>query len=215
VPTAHRVAVKTAGARGQQIVNVFHLRVDESAPFADVSHEMILDVLEDNLVPKYRAMLATGDTLEELAISVEPDPTVPGDTVSGTTRAIGLVGTRSASGPYVPQELCAVLSLKTNTLGRSFRGHMFLPPVYEEQFSTGGEAFDTAGSYWIACAAFRTELLNGFGGGAWWSLPPGEWEAPLVVYSKTRRARAQDPWMTDVESITLRSPVHYLRSRGN
>lgn len=212
MPTVHRLALISSITQPADVVSTLHLRVEESAPFASVSHADLLDAVVDGLVPEYRAMLHSSASLDEIRISVEPDPSDPGDVPVGESRAVGLAGTRALTGNIGPVELCGCVALKTQLLGRSFRGHVYGTPIMATGQIAAEELLSMTSGYGLALSNFADAIESGIEGGDFWTGIP--FEIAFVVYSRTRRARGQSPWMSDITAAIPRNAVYYLRSRG-
>lgn len=212
MPTAYRVEARYT-ARGQRDVSGFHVRISESAPLSDVGMAALLDAVDTALTTTFRAMLMTTDQLVEWAVKREPDPTNPSDLAEGISKTKNLAGTSSISGDLLPPECCLVLSFKTQTLSRSSRGHMFLPPAFASTH-VQGEQFSSSSATYTTAQAFR-DALDTIRGGGGFNITTPAFTAPLIVYSKTRRRRGEDPWVFDVTSTAVRNRVHWLRSRAS
>lgn len=202
---------------GVECVNTLHVATSTDVPTwiggSAPDPEALATELNTRYTTKFRAMLTNSATLHDLTVQDELDPLNPSEAREGFVKSIELAGTRVESNRDQPNMLCAVATLQTGKIGRSFRGRMFLPPVVSESAVSTG-TFTTAGDYWLACIAFLKEIAPTFGGGsAFSSLWLDTWHAKHVVYSRTRRAHGDDEWANDIVSYRLNKTPHWLRSR--
>jgi hypothetical protein len=213
MPTIHRVAIESTMASGAEVVNTFHLRVDEALPFEGVTSEQILDQLEDQLIPTYRILHLNTTTVERIRLATEKDPLNPADVSVGGVRELGVPGGMTVpGGTNAPRELCLVASLRSGLLGRSFRGHMFLPPMNDAD-DCDGELINANATYYGAALGLAEVLRLMRDDQSFFNL-----FAPtvgLVVYSRTRRLRGLEPWFTPVTAVAVTRRLHWLRSRAS
>lgn len=211
MPTAYRIEARYT-ARGQKMVTGFHVRISDASLLTDVGMGALLDAVDTALTTPFRAMLMTSDQLNEWSAKREPDPTDSADIPEGRSKIKNVAGTSSISGNLAPPELCLVCSFKTGVLSRSARGHCFLPPVFAATHVIG-DTVDSASASYTTAQAFR-DALDTIRAGNGFHVTTPAFDAPLVVYSKTRRRRSEDPWLFDVTSESVRNRTHWLRSRS-
>jgi hypothetical protein len=213
VEVTYRLSFESATASGVEIVNVFHVLADTAGPGDTDFLAYLADAARDDLRSSYLIMLAASSTLHRLRISTEPDPTVPGDPVFGTERTWDLAGGGGTPTEFAPHELGIVLSMRTAILGRSFRGHLFLPPLSNAN-DIDGEQVDPGSTYYGAALGWRDDLQTWVAPWSSGSPPPADTNPRLVVYSRTRRQRAEFPFSNDVTSLGVTRRLHWLRSRA-
>ena len=199
-------------ATGNRIVNTLHYDDhDATLPWPEKSGTMqtLADRLRDALMTPYRACFENTYVIQPIVVTDEKDPLnpdAPRDQVSSGTAAVGTLATVPNR---LPIQCCAVASLRTDHIGRSFRGRSFLPPGWSEGDQDNG-VWATGSAYLIRAQAFldaipvEPDLVFG----------ASDTVCHWTVYSRTRRARGLDPYATDVTSKSLETAVHWLRSRA-
>lgn len=206
-----RCAYNTDHSSGVRVVNTFHVVARRDfGSIADASAASVRDALHAALTTKYKALFITDYTLQSLVVREE---LAPGDTSvpDEASQTIGSVGTLGGSGDKFPVPVCLLVTLYTNAAIRSGHGRLFLPnPGYASALDASG-LWDTGGVWWpTTTTAFLDELktVHSADDGA-----SGTNSLSLVVYSRTRRARAAAEYYFDVQSYTKRRQPHWLRSR--
>lgn len=206
----------TAFDRGVQCVANIHYQTDVGIGGAEPSPETVLTQLDQHYsssgtnMSKWLSLLQNGAQLTESRVYEEvedPDATPP----TGAVHTYALGGTQGPlGGDANPVELCAMISLTTDKLGRSFRGgfHSFPLPSTALLSSTG--QLDTSAlayvNYTNILAAAIDQLEDVFGGAGTGDINP-------VIYSKTRRARG----LSFAEKVTggrVRTQLRWLRQRA-
>lgn len=181
----------------------------------DPGPQDVFDEIDTHLTTKFRAMLAVVDGNPELKVEDAWDPLNPDSPREMYGAIINSPGTRTVTNQDVPTPEAAIVALRTDKIGRSFRGRFWAPPVYDESQITA-KTWLTTGSYYLAVKAFADELGKSFGGGSSWStLWQDTWHAKVVVYSRIRRARDLSPFVEPVTSASVRSEPHWLRRRAH
>jgi hypothetical protein len=201
------------------VVNVFHVASHEDTlewliPGGDApTAQDIADEIDTHLTTKYRAMLADSATLHDITVQDEVDPANPGRAREAFVKTVELAGSRSVSFENAPPALCAVATLTTANMGRSFRGRFFAPPLMNNSDITGG-VIDNTSAYLVAIRAFADELLQEDGGGsAWTTLWEDTWHMRFGVYSRRRRALDFTPFFAPYTGFRVNGKPHWLRSR--
>lgn len=201
-----------AKAGAYQVVNTLHY--DLAGNFLDdaPSLQSLADRLNGDLLGPYRALFGSQWTISPITVVQEKDPLNPDAVRQGRTAGSGAAGTRSlGAGEGMPSFCCRVYKLATNKIGRSFRGRLFIGGSILES-DTINETFlaPAAGNFASLADAFvnaiplSPDLVFG----------PTTATAHWVVYSPTRRGRAQDDYATPVVTKVPRTLVHSLRSRA-
>ena len=157
---------------GQETNNVLHFRYLSGASDTDVLLHLIqvlFECFQTHLLP----VLSASFTLEKI-IWKRVGPTLGPEIITvatGTTVGGGLAAA-------LPSFNSAVLSIRTNTGGRSHRGRMFIPGIPENQ--TINSTFDPALPFWLGLVAFCLCLVENFVPGD----PVGSNSWGLSVYSR-------------------------------
>lgn len=203
---------------GIECVNTFHVRAHGDSPWgfpfdASPDPEDMAGELRTKLLTTFRAMVPDTGTVHDLTVTDEQDPLAPDQAREAFTSSIELSGSRILGTLDEPVPMCGLLTLRTGRVGRSGRGRMFLPPILNEADITLGK-LNTGGGYRTAAINFANALIPAFSGGsAWSSLWLDTWDAEIVVYSRTLRARNAADYAFPVTSYLLRDAPHWLRSR--
>jgi hypothetical protein len=142
-------------------------------------------------------------TVDALVVSEE---VLPPDLGAAGVHVVGAAGTSTLSTEYLPRELVPIVNLHTDTRSRSARGHLALA-CPSGSSSIGVRVW--TGAYLTAFQAFAAKLDDTFSLGV-----VGETTVRPVVYSKTRRKRALDPYTFHVVNATVNTRPKWLRSRG-
>lgn len=202
-----RATLSATGA-GQQVVNTLHYNGDEgtlgASPAASI--QALADRLRDDLMVKYRAMFPSYWTINPIVCTEERDPQNPSDPREQRSAGPGGAGSITYSGDLVPMAICAVAQARTHSVGRSFRGRLFLPPIWAEQYMSGDEttgAWNSIATNFLNAIPLAPDIVFG----------PSTVSVKNVVYSRTRRGRDENPYATDVTSYVLSGRLHWLRSR--
>jgi len=118
---------------------------------------------------------------------------------------VGLAGTLTGAGDWLPEGLVPLINIHTDTRSRSARGWVHMPnPRYSNFISNNV----WSGGVNTALDAFAAKLDDSFDLGAVFPT-----HVNPVVYSRTRRSRGEDPFTFRVTGATARRTVAFLRSR--
>lgn len=155
-----------------------------------------------HLGTQFRACFSNHCTVHELVALEETLPPAIG--VAGA-HSVELAGTLTGSGDQIPSGLVPLINIHTDTRSRSARGWMFMPsPKYADEVSA-----NVWGSGFTAVVNNFTALLDdvlSIG-----SINPSNINP--VVYSRTRRSRAESPYTFRVISASLNPTCHWLKRR--
>ena len=136
----------------------------------------------------------------------EFDPQNPTAPRSSWTSGSPTAGTRSTSGDLLPSFCCCVATLRTDHIGRRFRGRTFLGGSNSEDNQSNGDwGILTFFATMMDAIPVQPDIASGD------STSTANW----CVYSRTQRAANLDPYASHVQSYQLRTQVHSLRSRAN
>lgn len=198
-----------------QVVNVLHCQTNDQlwhGLYSDTPAQ-VAGELSSALATSYRAILPTTYTFDRIDVVEVPDPNDPTQVPSAATVLQGVAGTRTVANSDLPPPVCAVLKLKTGSVGRSFRGHLFMPPC-ESSANVVNDVFAGTSTYVTTIDAFAAKLNDSFSGGAsWTTLWTTTWNAKLVVYSPTRHKQGINPVTSEIAAASCDRTVHWLRSR--
>lgn len=152
----------------------------------------------------YLQTLPPGVTLHDLVCTEQV--IAPAIGVQGSHH-VGLPGTGTAGAEDLPRELVPILNLRTDTVSRSARGHIFLCSPGDK---TKLVARDWQQAYIDAVyAPFAAKLSSSYDLGA---VTPTHMHP--VIYSRTRHQRSEDPYTFQVVSAALKVRPTWLRSRA-
>lgn len=198
-----------------QVVNVLHAQTNNDlwSPGGSDTPQAVVNEIASALAASYRAILPTTYTFDRIDCVEVPNPNDPTQVPRAATSLQNVAGTRVVSNSDLPAPVCAVLKLKTGSVGRSFRGHLFMPPC-ESSSQIANDVFTGAGTYIPPIDAFAAKLNDSFSGGASWAtLWLTTWDAKLVVYSPTRHRQGVNPVTSEIVAASTDRTVHWLRSR--
>jgi hypothetical protein len=145
----------------------------------------------------------TSSTLVQELLVVSEE--LPPDLAVGASHIVNEVGTASTATPNAPEGMVPVINLHTDVRSRSSRGWLMLPGPMLQNAIEGN--FWSSG-YQSAYNAFAAVLDNSFDLGTVFVT-----HVNPVVYSRTRRIRAQSPYTFKVTSATSNHQVRWLKSR--
>lgn len=158
---------------------------------------------------EYRACFEAAWDIQPIVVTEEKDPLNPSAPREQKSAGPGGAGTLALVALRLPIQACAVASLTTANVGRSFRGRFFAPPGLNEGDQNDG-AWGVGGAYLVRVQNLlddvprEPDIVSGL------STSTANW----VVYSRTRRALDQDPYASKITGVQLHTEVHWLRSRA-
>jgi hypothetical protein len=193
-----------------QIVNTLHYVVKHDSAYAGGDDAgAMADQIDTKLTTAYRAVCPVGMTVDTLVVREElaaGDTSIPEE----GAKSIGLAGTLANADTLLPLGLCMHLKIKTNAAVRSGHGGIFLPPPRVSTSLASQGFFASAASYYVNAGTLAALLDDNIqvtsGGFNTWHLSP-------VVYSRTRRNRADPNWYFGVTQVQRDFTPHWLRSR--
>lgn len=194
---------------GQQARNTFHVQHD-GGDLDLAALQTLAAAFVDQWGGTYAGVLANGWTLDFVNVQQTKEARVVGDAPVEWSEAADIDGTRSGTGDAAPEELCALLSLKTGLASRRFRGRQFMPPA-EFINQVNGENVKASSTYETnvnALAAKYDQLISGHD-------HPEPFDGfDLVVYSRVADVVAAPNFYARVSTIVFNRRIHWLRSRG-
>lgn len=196
-----------ADFQDRQVVNTFHYDL-EGGVFDANSVQDLADRFRDDVRPTWAAFFNTSWTIKPVSVVEEKDPQNPSAARSAWESGSDTPGTGTTSSDYLPSFCTAVVTLRTSSIGRRFRGRLFLPGEQSESTQTNGDWSDTQMAVWeafIATVPKQPDLAEG---------PSGS-QANWCVYSRTQRAQNKNPYAPAITTHVVRRRVHSLRTRAN
>jgi hypothetical protein len=204
------VRVALSAKRGDNYVDVttLHYSLDDGADFTHNSAQSLADTFRDNVLASYKALFTNNWTIQPVTVHDEKDPLHPDRLRSAWTSGAPVAGTRASSGDYLHPAVCGVATLRTDHIGRRYRGRMFMPGGLLE-----GDINDLA--------------FNGSINGLWATFlaaiprqpdiapPLSNATAHWCVYSRTNRAAGVATYAEKITSVDLHTSIHWLRSRAH
>lgn len=202
-------AVLRATQGDAQIVTTLHYDLAGNVAQVPPSLQALADRLRDDLLAKFAACFIPSWIVQPIEVFDEKDPVNPLALRDSASAGAALAGTRLAppSGEVIPIQMCCMATLRTQHIGRSFRGRMFTPPLWSDAQIDGGVATGAQFANFQALVdaiPLQPDLVTGTIQGT----------ANLCIYSRTRRALNAANYAEHVTSITLANTVRWLRSRA-
>lgn len=204
-----RVVLSAQNGR-DQVVNVLHYNLEGDVVDPPASLQTLADRVKDDVIAAYRTLFPTGWTINPVVATDELDPQNPHavrDSAQAGTSLTGTGGTISA-GDQAPYEECVVASLLTGHVGRRYRGRLFLPPIFDESKTDGGQLSTLYVSQYqsfIDDIPKEPDLATG--------VHPGS-RATWCVYSRRNREQNIDPYASPIIDAIVRPRLRWLRSRA-
>ncbi len=130
---------------------------------------------------------------------------IPPDIGRAGSFTAGVLGTLSTGARDAPSGACAIITKKTGTPSRSARGHFSLPGPRSTSFYS---AQNWGGTFVTAATTLLGDLDDSFDIGTITAA-----HMHPVIYSRTRHLAGLTPYTFRVTGATLRSQIHWLRSR--
>lgn len=205
-----RVVLRATATGGGDDVTVLHYDLEDSAiPGNDPNDpQSLADAFRDDVLPSYGALFDNTWSIQPVEVTQEKDPLNPTAPRGSWSAGVAFTGTRSVSSDKLPPEVCGLATLRTDHIGRRYRGRIFLPGTLVEADQNAGvwNVFPlTAWQTFLDAIPREPDIVTG----------TSESTAKWGVYSRTQRSQNRDPYISPVTSTVLRSRVHFLRSRGH
>jgi hypothetical protein len=200
-----RVILRAATSTDQQ-VNTLHydLQDDFSQPANDP--QTLADTFRDDVIPHFITQYSSAWTIQPVEVIEEKDPQNPDAARSSWTSGSETPGTRSESTDLLPRACCTVVKISTDKIGRRFAGRMFVGgsnAEVEQDAGVWSTAQITLVNSLMSAIPLQPDIQDGE------STSTANW----CVYSRAQRAADFDPYAEHVTGYTIRSLVHWLRSR--
>lgn len=168
--------------------------------------QSLADTLRDDLRPALIAQFTSDWSIQPVVVTEVLDPQDPLAERSQWTSGSATPGTKTIATDRLPRAVCAVVTLRTDLIGRRFRGRNFIPGVFSEG--------DQADGLWTSSKlADLQNLVDDIPIEPDIAGPGSSSTCNLCVYSRTQRAADRDPYAEHVTSLQLRTNLHWLRSR--
>lgn len=196
---------------GRSEVNTLHYDLVDTIGETANSPQDLADRFRDDVIPSFAAMYDNLWEIQPVVVTEEKDPQNPTDPRSSWTSGTAVTGTQTASGTVGPSGACAVATLHTDSIGRRFRGRMFLGGSYRSSWFEGdlfqAVALTAQQGAFMADIPLQPDIVPG-------GAPIGGSQANWCVYSRTQRAADLDPYASHVTGYTLHREIHWLRRRA-
>jgi hypothetical protein len=159
---------------------------------------------------KFRAITANAITYTRAAVREEVQPgsgNVPGQAAD----TINLAGTRGTfTGDRLPEEMAAWIKMSSGFSARYARGGTHLMPQLDpSELDSNGRWANVGAAAYLDLAALFHDNMENVGG---WGL--GQSDIINVIYSRTRRARGQDPYTFEILHASVDTKPRWVRSRS-
>lgn len=191
---------------GDRQVNTFHYDLKDDTLQPPNEPQTLADLFRDNVIPTYRAIYDNSWTIQPVVITEEIDPQNPTAARAQWTSGSELAGTHTVGGDALPRAMCGVVTLRTGSVGKRYRGRLFLGGSLGESDQSAGTWLTSINTLWNALVTAiprQPDLATGV------STSTANW----CVYSRRQRQENQDPYASAIESTFLRSQPHWLRTR--
>lgn len=198
----YRATIKCLQPGGVLCEPSLHYQTDLATGADEPDPADVADGIWSVIGTTFKAAVSSSTLIQELLVVSEE---LPPDLAVGASKVINEVGTGATGSPDAPEGMVPVINLHTAVRSRSSRGWLMLPgPLLKG-------AID--GNFWAtgfqsAYNAFAAVLDNSFDLGTVIIT-----HVNPVVYSRTRRQRAQTPYTFKVTSATANHQVRWLKSR--
>lgn len=198
--------VLRADAGSDSQVNVLHYDLDDGLDTNDPQN--LADTFRDVVIPLWKTLYSSAWTIQPVVVTEEKDPLDPTAARAQWTSGTAIAGTKTVSGDLLPPQCQVLVKLVTDRIGRRNTGRIWLGGSVAESDQANG--IWTAG-YLAGIATImnaipkQPDLVTG---------PSIGTHANWCIYSRTARAANQTPYASHVQSYSVRSLVHSLRTRA-
>lgn len=199
--------VLRAQSVNQEQVTTFHYDLQDGQDQSSNDPQSLADAFRDDVVPLVKTFFSSAWTFDPVIVEDEIDPLSPNDARSQWQSGGGEVGTQGGVGGLLPPGTCPIGSLRTEHIGRRFRGRTFMMGTFDEGAQDDG--------LWGSNVVERLQaILDAIPKTPDLAPPLANAVAHWCVYSRTQRAADLDPYASAVTSAILRPECHFLRSRA-
>lgn len=197
----------THDVSGDTQVNTLHYRFHNAGlGNPDNDPQSLADALEAALFLDFAALYIDDWTISPVVVIQEKDPLNPTEPRGEWTSGTASFGDMVASAD-LPRACTSVTTLRSNAIGRRSTGRLFLGGSTSESEQSEGQ--------WQASALTRWQaFLDDIPREPDVATGASESECHWVVYSPTNRAQSVTQYAFDIQSVQLRTAVHWLRSRA-
>lgn len=200
-----RVVLRATRGSDQQ-VNTLHYRFNDNTGGAN-DPQSLADTIRAATFGPHKLLYRPDWTIQPVEVTEELDPLDPTAPRSGWLSGASGAGERGADSDYLPSACVLIASLASDLIGRRFRGRMFIGGSW-------GESDQDTGN-WTPTAVARAKALTDAIPRQPDVSPAGSTStANWCVYSRVARGSGATVYAADVQAVTLRTPVHWLRSRA-
>lgn len=200
----YRVTIRAHHSNGALIEPSLHYQTDVPTTGDEPNPDDVAAGAWTLLGTAFKACCHSSITVDDVVAAEE---VLKPDIGVGGAHTVNQVGTMSSASASETHGLVAVINRHTGIRSRSARGWLMMPsPCLTDQ--TNGDAWAASGTYKLALDAFALLLDNSFDLGSILVT-----NVNPVVYSRTRRARGESPWVFRVTSATVNPQARFLHSR--
>lgn len=199
-----RLTFKCDYADGTLVEPSLHYQSDVAPLGDEPDGDSVADAVYTHLGADFLQSLPTVVTLHDL---VATEQVVPPAIGAQGSHHVGLPGIGISGAQDLPRELVPLVNMRTNTVSRSARGHIFLCGPGDKSKVVDRKWTDAfiAGAYQGLVDKLDDQLTLG-------AVNPTHLNP--VIYSRTRHLRDQDPFTFGVVSAAVKVRPTWLRSRG-
>lgn len=198
----------------QEELTTAHVQTDVPIAGTEPGAAAVLSIVADHFsttghdMVNFRSGMYSSARLDRIRAREETDPNDTGAVGEVAEETINLAGTQTSSGDVTPDGLCVWCAFRSAAAIRSGRGGTHFPgPVDADRLDSNG-LWDTGTAFWTAtlalAAKFADDMEDTFQttGDVLW-----------VIYSRTRRARGDSPYVFGVTDAVPTAHPRWLRRR--
>jgi len=201
-----RVTLRASSGTQEQ-VNTFHYDLDDGTLGPANSPQDLADTFRDDVRPQLATLFRSSWSLDPVVVTEEKDPLDPTAPRSSWSSGAALAGTGTGSAELLPSFVSPLVSLRTDHIGRRFRGRLWLAGNPDEGWQAGGSwtsSIMTAFTTIVNAVPMEPDIAGG----------SSDASAKWCVYSRTQRAANLDPYASAITSFIIRPVAHSLRRRA-
>jgi len=203
-----KVAYRARLGTGATCDSIFHAVDGTEALESSSSAHEVADAVDARLSSFYLSVLDVNASLLDITATEVVTPG-SGDVPAQYAKTKNSAGLRTAGDNELPNELCALIQLRTDAAVRGAHGWTFAPPAKNSSALASGGVFSTSHAYYTGTNDLGQRLQDNWSTG---TVIIHDWE--FVIYSRTRHARGLDNYWFSIIGFNVPTKPHWLRSRG-
>lgn len=190
-----------------------HVQTDVPIAGSEPSGATVLNIILNHLSSSGHNMVSVTNALYNTCrltnalVREEVDP-FGSDVPSIAQEPLNLLGANVASGDATPDGLCPFIFFKTDAATRSGRGGTHILGPFNANILDSVGRWDTAAGWWSSASALAAKFSDNMED-TFSTTGDVNW----VIYSRTRRKRAQSPFVFGVTASGVRIQPRWLRRR--